>query len=113
MSREDPLKFEYDVFYEAWTRGLNPDRATECASDCYYAGRTASECVDGYERQVERQREAHRIEREQQEIIEAQEYEAAYWAEMGRQEQAAMEAAEMGAEKAQSGRSEPQSGDKP
>ncbi len=58
MSRDDRRKFENDVFYDAWSRGLNPDRATECADDCYYDGRTASECVDGYARQVERQRQA-------------------------------------------------------
>lgn len=41
--------FEGDVFYEAWRRGLNPDRATDCAMDCYHDGRTPDQCINGYE----------------------------------------------------------------
>lgn len=64
-------EFENDVFYDAWRRGLNPDRATECAMDCYWEGRTPEQCVDGYEAQVRRQREQRRYEEEQEEM--------AYW----------------------------------
>lgn len=86
MSRDARREFEADVFYDAWSRGLNPDRATQCADDCYYDGRTASECVDGYARQVERQRQERQMEEDRQ----AQEYEAAYYAQL---EQDAMQAA--------------------
>lgn len=62
-------KFEEDVAYEAWARGLNPDRATECAEDCYYAGRTADECVDGLQDRMDRQR----MQRQQEEEYRYQE----------------------------------------
>lgn len=53
MSRSDERrKYENDVFYEAWARGLDPDRATECAEDCYYDGRSPEACVDGYASRV-------------------------------------------------------------
>lgn len=82
-SNDERRKFSSDVFVEAWSRGLNPDRATDCADDCYYGGRSASECVDGYARQVNRQRAA-RIEQEQSE-------EQAYYEEMERQHYAQLE----------------------
>ena len=46
--RDERHKYEGDVFYEAWRRGLNPDNAVECAEDCYYDDRTPEQCVDGY-----------------------------------------------------------------
>lgn len=58
--------FEGDVFYEAWRRGLNPDRATDCAMDCYHDGRTPDQCINGYEAHARRQREQRRQEQEQQ-----------------------------------------------
>lgn len=59
-------EFESEVFYEAWRRGLNPDRATDCAQDCYWDHRSPEECVDGYEARVRRQQEQRRYEEEQQ-----------------------------------------------
>ncbi len=87
MSRDERRQFENDVFYDAWSRGLNPDRAIECADDCYYDRRTPSECVNGYERQVHVRQEEQRIEREAEEM---QQQEAIYHAMLERQ---AMEAA--------------------
>lgn len=56
-NRDDERRqFESDVTYEAWSRGLNPDRAADCATDCYYDGRTPTECVDGYARQQRHER---------------------------------------------------------
>lgn len=57
--------FESDVFFEAWRRGLNPDRATDCAQDCYWDGRSPEQCVDGYEARVRAQREQRQLEEEQ------------------------------------------------
>ena len=73
-SRDERRKFEGDVFYEAWRRGLDPDRATQCADDCYYDGRSPESCVDGYQHKVERARQQRR----EQEAME----EAEYYAEM-------------------------------
>jgi hypothetical protein len=56
--REERRRFEGDVFYDAWRRGLDPDRAVECADDCREAGRTAEQCVDGLAQRVRDQREA-------------------------------------------------------
>ena len=39
-------EYEGDVFYESWRRGLNPDRAVECAYDCYWDGKSVEQCVD-------------------------------------------------------------------
>jgi len=65
--RDERREFEGDVFYEAWRRGLNPDRAVQCADDCYCDGRTPEQCVDGYARRV-------RAERERRELEAMQEY---------------------------------------
>lgn len=54
--RDEERKFENDVYYEAWCRGLDPDRAVECASDCFWDGRSPEACVDGYQSRIERQR---------------------------------------------------------
>lgn len=56
--RDDRRQFENDVYYEAWRRGMDPDRAVDCADDCYYAGRRPDECVDDHEAQMSRQRRA-------------------------------------------------------
>jgi len=63
--REERRQFEGDVFYDAWRRGLNPDRAVECADDCRDAGRTPEQCVDGYASKVRQQREQSQIECDQ------------------------------------------------
>lgn len=83
MTRDDDArrKFEGDVFYEAWARGLNPDRAVECASDCYYDRRTPSECVDGFARQERRAREARELARQEEEYLLA-EQEREYYRQM-------------------------------
>lgn len=61
-NRDDERRqFESDVSYEAWSRGFNPDRAADCATDCYYDGRTPTECVDGYARQQRHEREAREL----------------------------------------------------
>lgn len=60
--REERRQFEGDVFYDAWRRGLDPDRAVECADDCREAGRTAEQCVDGLAQRVRDQREARQLE---------------------------------------------------
>lgn len=65
--QERRREFENDVFYDAWRRGLNPDRATECAMDCYWEGRSPEQCVDGYEARVRAQREQRRYDEEQAE----------------------------------------------
>lgn len=70
MSRRDEIrKYENDVFYEAWSRGLNPDRAVECAEDCYWNGREPEQCVDGYQRHLlqQRQQREYEVERQQEE----------------------------------------------
>lgn len=65
--RDERREFEADVFYEAWRRGYDPDRAVACADDCYYNDRTPEQCVDGYAREVRERREAReREEYEQQ-----------------------------------------------
>lgn len=65
---DERRKYEGDVFYEAWRRGLNPDRATDCATDCFYDGRSPEQCVDGYEARERRRRQR----REQEECPEEQ-----------------------------------------
>ena len=55
--REAIREFEHDVFYEAWRAGMNPDRAVECASDCYWDGKTPQECVEGHARAIRRARD--------------------------------------------------------
>ena len=74
-SRRDEERRQYsgDVFYEAWKRGIDPDRASECASDCYYDGKSASECVDGTEHKIRREREAR-----EQRLSEEEYYEQMY-----------------------------------
>jgi len=74
---EERRQYSGDVFYEAWRRGIDPDRASECASDCYYDGKSASECVDGTARDIRREREARQ----------AQQDEAEYYAQMEREAQ--------------------------
>lgn len=68
--RDERREYEADVSYEAWRRGMNPDRAVGCASDCYYDGKSASECVDGTQREIRREREA----REQRQMEEEEYY---------------------------------------
>jgi hypothetical protein len=58
--REEQRKFEADVFYDAWRRGLDPDRAVGCARDCHDDGRTPEECVDGFAARERQRREARR-----------------------------------------------------
>lgn len=55
--REREREFESEVFYEAWRSGLNPDRAAECAADCYWDGKTPQECVDDHARAMRRARD--------------------------------------------------------
>lgn len=63
----DQSEFRGDVFYEAWRRGLNPDRAVDCASDCFYDGRSPSECVDGFERSERRRRDERELQHREEE----------------------------------------------
>jgi len=72
---EERREYRADVFYEAWRRGIDPDRASECASDCYYDGRSASECVDGTAAQIRREREARQEREYEEERQMAAEYE--------------------------------------
>lgn len=44
--REEERRYESDVFYDAWRRGMDPDRAVECAHDCYREGVSPEQCVD-------------------------------------------------------------------
>lgn len=71
--REALRKFEGDVFYEAWSRGINPDRAAECAYDCYRDGITPTECVDGTARMERRERESRQLARDEAAYLEEQE----------------------------------------
>jgi len=66
MSESDRRKFEGDVAYEAWRRGLNPDRAVECADDCYWDRKTPEECVEAFARKERARREARRAAEEAQ-----------------------------------------------
>lgn len=87
-NKDERREFEGDVFVEAWRRGLNPDRASDCASDCYYEGRTPTQCVDGYEQQVRRQQARRQEERELEERQEREYYEEMerrHWEEMQQQ----------------------------
>ena len=72
--RDDQREYEGDVFYEAWRRGMDPDRAVRCANDCYWDGKTASECVDGTAIEMRRERE-----RREEEAMMAQEQERQYY----------------------------------
>lgn len=74
--REERRQFENDVFYEAWRRGYDPDRASHCAADCYEEGRTADQCVDGYAREVRQRREAREQEQYEQDQRERDYYES-------------------------------------
>ena len=65
--RDEINKYEADVYYEAWRRNENPDRAVDCAQDCYWEGHSADECVDGYQR-----RRARREKQEQEQWPEEQ-----------------------------------------
>ena len=69
----DRSKYESEVFYEAWRRGVDPERATQCASDCYYDRRSPEECVDGTAREIRREREARQMAKyeEERQIAEA------------------------------------------
>jgi hypothetical protein len=62
--REERREFEGDVFYDAWRRGLDPDRAVQCADDCREAGRTPEQCVDGLAQRERDRREARLREEE-------------------------------------------------
>ena len=55
---EEIRKYEGDVYYDAWRRGLNPDRAVDCARDCYWDGCQPEECVDGFAAKERRKRQA-------------------------------------------------------
>lgn len=71
MSRRDEQReFENDVFYEAWRRGLDPDRAVQCADDCYWDGKTPEDCVNEYQQKVCAARERRQLEEMQQEYPE-------------------------------------------
>lgn len=61
MSYNERRKYESDVWYEAWRRGYDADRATKCAEDCYYAHRTPEECVEGYASRVRAERELREL----------------------------------------------------
>lgn len=50
--RDERREYKADVFYEAWCRGYNPDKAVDCAYDCFDAGRSPKQCVDGYAQRV-------------------------------------------------------------
>jgi hypothetical protein len=78
--RQEEREYQADVEYEAWRRGMNPDRASACASDCYYHGKTASECVDGTQREIRRQREARELAQMEEEQMRLAEEE--HWREM-------------------------------
>jgi hypothetical protein len=78
--RREEREYQADVEYEAWRRGINPDRASECASDCYYDGKTASECVDGTQRELRRQREARELRMFEEEQM--RQYEEEYYRNM-------------------------------
>jgi len=54
--RDERNEYRADVYYEAWRRGYDPERAVECADDCRMNGRYPSECVDGYAAEVRRER---------------------------------------------------------
>lgn len=72
--RDKRREYEGDVFYDAWRRGIDPDRAVQCASDCYYDGKSAEECVDGTAREIRRERE-----RRQERQWEEEQQERAYY----------------------------------
>lgn len=76
--REERRQYEGDVYYDAWRRGLNPDRAVSCADDCYDRGRSAEQCVDGYAQEV-RQERARREEAQALEARQLYEMEQAYY----------------------------------
>lgn len=69
---DEKHKYEMDVFYEAWRRGLNPDNAVNCADDCYWNQRTPEQCVDGYQSRLRNRRE----QAEMEQMREHEEYEA-------------------------------------
>lgn len=79
--REERRQYEGDVFYDAWRRGLNPGRAVECAEDCYYAGRSPEQCVDGYAQRVRSERERRDAARQEEER-QLYEAEQAHYAEL-------------------------------
>jgi len=72
--RAERRKFEADVHYEAWRRGLDGDVAADRAEDAYYEGCSPEQCVDNYAREVARRREdrqmAEQQEQEQQQLEE-------------------------------------------
>lgn len=86
-------EYESEVFYEAWRRGIDPDRAVRCADDCYYDRRSAEECVDGTARQIRAEREK-RQQAEAEELALYEKQQRAYWEE---QERLAAEADERAA----------------
>ena len=83
---EERRKYDGDVVYEAWRRGLNSDRAADCADDCYYAGRSPEECVDGLARRERAARE-HRQEQERQEADYLYQQEQEYYAQQQQEQQ--------------------------
>ena len=85
MNREDDRKYEADVFYEAWRRGVDPDRAVECASDCRIDGYSPEECVDGTAREIRREHERREAARSEEEYF--MECERQRWEEMQAEQQ--------------------------
>lgn len=92
--RREEARREYraDVFYEAWRSGIDPDRAADCANDCYYDGRTPEQCVAGTAREIRDERDARRA-REEAEYAEMERYyedqrETEHWNEVQRQQEA-------------------------
>lgn len=68
--REERRQYENDVWYEAWRNGYNPDRATECAQDCYEAQRSLEQCVEGYASRVRAERERRELAQAEREYYE-------------------------------------------
>jgi N-methylhydantoinase B/oxoprolinase/acetone carboxylase alpha subunit len=67
MSYNDRRKFESDVFYEAWVRGYDAERAAQCADDCYWNHRTPEQCVDDYGARVRAEHERQDLARMEEE----------------------------------------------
>jgi hypothetical protein len=72
MSYNDRRKFESDVFYEAWVRGYDAERAAQCADDCYWNHRTPEQCVDDYGARVRAEHERQELARMEEEYHLAQ-----------------------------------------
>lgn len=85
MSRRDEDdrwdRYRGDVFYEAWRRGIDPDRAADCARDCFYDGRSAEECVNGTANEIRREQKRREEQRYQEIEMERRAYEEQQFAE--------------------------------